>query len=183
MTIAEYTQLKAFARIDGAYLGVAWIISFAFYIYGLSSPFLGLCGTTIAVLSPFFAAMRLRKFRDSARDGVMSFGRGMAYYIFMFLYASILFALAQYVYFAYIDGGYLLDTYTAIMDTPEAEAMMGAYGITKQQMTENLSLLGQTEPIYIVLNILTMNLFAGVIMSLPSAAIMKRSALPQGGKG
>ena len=56
MTPEEYTQLKAFARVDGAYLGVAWIISFAFYICGLSSPLLGLLGTLIAVLSPVFAA-------------------------------------------------------------------------------------------------------------------------------
>ena len=175
MTPEEYTQLKAFARVDGAYLGVAWIISFAFYICGLSSPLLGLLGTLIAVLSPVFAAIRLGKFRDNARDGIISFRRAMAYYILMFLYASLLLALAQFVYFAYIDGGYLVSTYSAVMATPEAEAMLKAYGISTQ---ESISALAQTEPIYIVLNILSMNVTVGIILSLPAAAIMKRSARP-----
>ena len=173
MTPEEYTQLKAFARVDGAYLGVAWIISFAFYICGLSSPLLGLLGTLIAVLSPVFAAIRLGKFRDNARDGIISFRRAMAYYILMFLYASLLLALAQFVYFAYIDGGY-----SAVMATPEAEAMLKAYGISTQQMQESISALAQTEPIYIVLNILSMNVTVGIILSLPAAAIMKRAARP-----
>lgn len=178
MTPEEYTQLKAFARIDGAYLGVAWIISFAFYISGLSSPILGLLGTVIAVLSPVFAALRLKKFRDNARYGVISFRRAMAYYILMFLYASLLMALAQFIYFAYLDNGYLVSTYSAIMNTPEAEAMLKAYGISTQQMQESISALAQTAPIYIVLNILSMNVTAGIILSLPVAAIMKRAAQP-----
>mgnify|MGYP001157716688 FL=1 len=178
MTPEEYTQLKAFARVDGAYLGVAWIISFAFYICGLSSPLLGLLGTLIAVLSPVFAAIRLGKFRDNARDGIISFRRAMAYYILMFLYASLLLALAQFVYFAYIDGGYLVSTYSAVMATPEAEAMLKAYGISTQQMQESISALAQTEPIYIVLNILSMNVTVGIILSLPAAAIMRRAVRP-----
>lgn len=180
MVPAEYVQLKAFARIDGLYIGIAWIISFACYIGGLTSPLLGMIGTIIAVVSPFYAAMRLRNFRDTNRNGIISFRRAMAYYIFIFFYASLIFALAQYVYFAYIDGGYMINTYNEILSTPEAAAMIKAYGVSTQQMNESLAALRQAKPIYIVLNILTFNLTIGVIMSLPVAAMMKRTtALPQ----
>ena len=37
MTPEEYKQLKAFSRIDGAMLGAMWIISFAFYVMGMSN--------------------------------------------------------------------------------------------------------------------------------------------------
>ena len=176
MTPAEYTQLKAFAHIDGAYLGVAWIVSFAFYIYGLTNPTLGLLATLIAIGSPVLAALRLRKFRDYAREGVISFRRGVAYYVLMFLYASLLMALAQYVYFAFIDNGHLVSAYTDIMATPEAAMMMKAYGIDAKQMSESISLMAQTDPIYIVLNILSMNVTIGIILSIPVAAILKRNA-------
>ena len=176
MTPAEYIQLKAFARIDGAYVGVAWIISFALYIYGLSSPLLGMCGVMIALFSPFVAALRLRRFRDIARDGIISFRRSMAYYIYIFFYASLLFALAQYIYFAYIDGGYLVRSYAALMESPETMAMMKDYGLTEKQMTDNIAMLGEVNPIYIVLNILTMNIAVGIVMSIPVAAMMKRTA-------
>ena len=64
------------------------------------------------------------------------------------------------------------------MATPEAEAMLKAYGISTQQMQESISALAQTEPIYIVLNILSMNVTVGIILSLPAAAIMRRAVRP-----
>ena len=57
-------------------------------------------GSVTALASPFFAARRLWKFRDEVREGQISFLRSMAYYMLMFFYASVLFALAQYIYFA-----------------------------------------------------------------------------------
>ena len=176
MTPAEYIQLKAFARIDGAYLGLVWIASFAFYICGLTSPALGLAAALLAVGSPVFAALRLRKFRDKARDGIISFRRAVAYYIMTFLYASLLMALAQYIYFAFIDGGYLVSTYSAIMSTPEAAAMLEASGMDAAQMSASISALAQTDPIYIVLNILSMNVTFGIMLSIPAAAIIKKNA-------
>ena len=178
MTPEEYQQLKAFARVDGAYLGAVWIASFALYIGGLTSPLMGIAGALMALLSPVFAAFRLAKFRDNARGGAISFRRAAAYYILTFMYASLLMALAQYIYFAYIDGGYIVQAYSAIMSTPEATAMLKAYGMSGQQLQESINLLAQTEPIYIVLNILSMNVTCGIVLSLPAAAIIKRKALP-----
>ena len=174
MTPAEYIQLKAFARIDGAIVGLMWIASFASYVGGLTTPGLGFVAMLLGVGSLVVAALRLRRFRDYAREGVISFARAAAYFTLIFLYASLLLALAQYVYFAFIDGGYLVSTYTSLMSTPEAAAMMKAYGVDAQQMGQSISLLAQTDPIYIVLNILSMNVTAGVLMSLPVAAIVKR---------
>ena len=93
MTTQEYIQLRAFARVDGTYVGILWIASFACYLGGLSSPMLGLVGGILAVASPFFAAKRLIKFRDDIRDGEISGRRSMLYYALMFFYASLLFAL------------------------------------------------------------------------------------------
>ena len=105
MTTPEYIQLRAFARIDGTYLGIIWTISFACYIIGISNPMIGMVGSIMALASPFYAFKRLRKFRDEIRDGHISLLRSMAYYMLMFFYASILFALAQYAYFAFLDNG------------------------------------------------------------------------------
>ena len=94
------------------------------------------------------------------------------------MYASLLMALAQYVYFAYIDGGHLVSAYSALASTPEAASMLEAYGMGKQQMQQAISEMAQTDPIYIVLNILSMNVTCGIVLSLPAAAIIKRKALP-----
>ena len=73
----------------------------------------------LMVVTPFFVGRRLGKFRDEGRNGIISLSRGWAYSVFVFFYAAILLALAQYVYFAYIDQGYLLSSFTQLMSSPE----------------------------------------------------------------
>lgn len=174
MTTAEFRQLRAFARVDGAYLGILWVISFACYLGGLSTEMLGLVGTGLAIWSPLFALMRMKKFRDGARGGILSFRRGVAYYIYMFFYASLIFALAQWAYFAFIDNGYLMRSYVSIMSTTEAQQIIKAYGLTTEQMTENMEMMGEMDPIMIALNFMALNITAGIVLSIPMALIARK---------
>ena len=175
MTTQEYIQLRAFARVDGTYVGILWIASFACYLGGLSSPMLGLVGGILAVASPFFAAKRLIKFRDDIRDGEISGRRSMLYYALMFFYASLLFALAQYLYFAFLDGGYLMREYTSMLSSPEMKQALQAYGMTADQLMEGLKEFANTSPIMTALNIMTMNITIGLIFSLPVSLITRRA--------
>ncbi len=175
MTPEEYKQLQAFARIDGLYLGLVWIGSFACYIYGLSSPLTGMIGIIAAIVSPFYAATRVRKFRDEARGGIISFARAMYYYIQIFVYAALLFALAQWIYFEFIDQGYLANTYASTLSTPEAEMMMKAYGMTAQQVDDAMAAFRDTSAIAIAANVLSMNIIIGFILSIPVGLLMKKN--------
>ena len=175
MTTQEYIQLRAFARVDGTYVGILWIASFACYLGGLSSPMLGLVGGILAVASPFFAAKRLIKFRDDIRDGEISGRRSMLYYALMFFYASLLFALAQYLYFAFLDGGYLMREYTSMLSSSEMKQAMQAYGMTADQLMEGLKEFANTSPIMTALNIMTMNITIGLIFSLPVSLFTRRA--------
>ena len=175
MTTQEYIQLRAFARVDGTYVGILWIASFACYLGGLSSPMLGLVGGILAVASPFFAAKRLIKFRDDIRDGEISGRRSMLYYALMFFYASLLFALAQYLYFAFLDGGYLMREYTSMLSSTEMKQAMQAYGMTADQLMEGLKEFANASPIMTALNIMTMNITIGLIFSLPVSLITRRA--------
>ena len=51
MTPAEYIQLKAFARQDGALLFLLWIASFACYIIGISSPLYATVALVLMVIA------------------------------------------------------------------------------------------------------------------------------------
>jgi hypothetical protein len=48
---------------------------------------------------------RLSKFRNYALDGVISFRRALAYSWYTFFYASLLFAIAQFLYFRFLNNG------------------------------------------------------------------------------
>ena len=79
----------------------------------------------MAIVSPFFVASRLRNFRDVGREGFISFGRSYAYTIFVFFYGAVLLAVVQYLYFAYFDNGYLVNSFAKMMSTDEGKLMLG----------------------------------------------------------
>ncbi|MBR2881374.1 MAG: DUF4199 domain-containing protein, partial [Prevotella sp.] len=116
----------------------------------------------------------VRKFRDYARDGVLSFKRGMAYTILLFFYAALLFAVAQYVYFEFIDNGHIMNQIASMMNEPQNQKIIEAYGL-KQSMDESLKIMSQTRAIDYALNYLSVNLIIGTVLSLPIAAAVKKS--------
>ena len=46
MNAISYKQLRAFAAQYGAVVGLMWIVSFAFYIIGLTRPLVGNVGSS-----------------------------------------------------------------------------------------------------------------------------------------
>ena len=174
MTAPEYIQLRAFARYDGLKLFVLWLISFVCYVLGPRMPFLGIAAAPLAAITPLVAYQLLRHYRDVGLGGVISVGRGWAYVVFLFLYASLLFALAQFVYFAFLDKGYFVSTMSQMMSDPATSESLRQMGMLAQ-VNDALRQFEQMRPIDLVLNILTTNLFIGCVVGLPVAAIAARS--------
>ncbi len=172
MTPAEFIQLKAFARIDGALMAAIWTGSFACYIAGTASPMLMICGMGMAVGSLLFAHTRLRNFRDTALEGTISFGRAYAYTMLIFFYASILFAIAQFIYFQYIDNGYIVSKMAEMVNIPQNRQMIEAYGLA-ESMDESLKMMAGTRAIDYALNYLTVNITIGIIAGLPMALLAR----------
>ena len=173
MTPEEYVQLKAFARQDGALLSLLWIGALFCYVKGLTNPLLGMMALVLIVVSPLYAASRLRHFRDYGREGVISFRRGYAYTVLTFFYAGLLLAAALYVYFAFIDQGFLLGKFTEMLHSEEGRQALQTYGMA-EQMEAGLKELGQMRPIDYALNMLTINIMTGFLLGLPIAALMQR---------
>ena len=176
MTSQEYVQLKAFARQDGAMLSLLWIGGFACYILGLSNPMLGIAAMVLVCATPFFAASRLRHFRDYGREGIISFARSYAYTILTFFYAGVLLAIAIYLYFAFMDHGFLMGKIIETTQSPEGQKIIELYGM-KAEMDENIKLLAAMRPIEFALNMLTIDIIAGFLLGLPIAALMKRDII------
>ncbi|MBP5257251.1 MAG: DUF4199 domain-containing protein [Prevotella sp.] len=175
MTLGEKIhQLRAFAGIDGLLLALIWISSFGCYLGQFGHPALSIVWMLFAVSTPFFVAFRLRHFRDEALDGSISFRRAFAYCIMVFLYASILFALAQWAYFNYVDQGFLLSQFGLIMHREESQAVLEAYKLTPEMLDTIMEDIGKMTPIDLSLGFANMNLTGGFFMSLIIAAIMRK---------
>jgi hypothetical protein len=174
LTPQEYIQLKAFARVDGALTALLWVVAFAFYIAGLTQPEWLLASIILMVASPFYIARRLRLFRDEALGGVISFSRSWGYVVLVFFYGSLLLALAEYAYFAFLDRGFLMQTLQQLLGSAETQQVLAQYGM-KETVADNMAMLQSMRPIDLAVNMLTTNLMLGIIMGLPIAFLMKRS--------
>lgn len=176
ITPAEYIQLKAFARQDGALLALLWVAIFLLYIIGVSNQMLGLAAVLLLFYLPFFVGERLKKFRDYAREGLISFRRGYVYTILVFFYGGILFAVAQYLYFAFMDNGFMLSQFSKMVTSEEGKALLQQYGM-QQMVDESLQEMASIRPIDYALNMLTINICLGFILGLPISLIMQRSTV------
>ncbi len=172
-TREEYEQIKAFARIDGAIMGVMWIISFACFIAQFYMPLLNMAALIFGIASIIVSAIRLKNFRDNILDGVISYWRAYGYSLLTYFYAALLLAAAQYIYFQFIDHGFLLNQYTAMTSSPEFKSMMTLYGIKADEMKLTMDTIATLRPIDIALQFLTTNLFFGIVISWPMAALIK----------
>ncbi len=178
MTPLEYKQLKAYARQDGFFLFLLWAASFASYIYGLTNQLLAMVAIVLAVMTPFFVAGRLRKFRDEGREGIISFRRSYAYTIFVFFYGAVLLAVLQFLYFAYMDHGFVLSSLSKMLSSDEGRLLVQQYGMT-QLIDESLSQMAAVRPIDHALNFLTINIILGFIFGIPISLVMQRNVAPK----
>ena len=166
----DIAQLKAFARLDGFFLSLMWLASFAFVIAAPGS----LMGNLLAIATPFFVGWRLCKFRDYALDGVISMRRGMAYSFYTFVYASLVFALIQFIYFRYLDHGRFFTMINDAMNT--IGPIYEQYGISTKEMQQTLETMGSMSPIQWAFTFMMQNFVVGFFLSIPIAAICARKA-------
>ncbi len=173
MTLSDaFKQVKAFARIDGVFMAVLWAASFMAIIFDPQSVW----GTMLAIATPFVAGARLKVFRDRALDGVISFRRGYAYLWYTFLYASLLFAAFQLVYFRFFDNGTFIGMLVGALQT--IEAIYRQKNLSVRELQEAVNTLRATSDVQLVFTFFTQNITFCAIMALPVAAIMRRSYAP-----
>ncbi|MCR4852695.1 MAG: DUF4199 domain-containing protein [Prevotella sp.] len=174
-TYKDFEQVKAFARVDGVLVTLLWTVSFVCAMKMGKNPMLFLVALGIGAWSLAYAALRLKRFRDQVLDGFISYRRALAYSILTYLYASLLFAVVQYLYFQFIDGGEFLRQQLVMLNDPEAQKMMQqVYGLTKEDISFVVQNIGALTPIRIAMQFFTMDVMLGVFVSIPVALLMKR---------
>ena len=173
MKTEEMVQLRAFARQDGAILALVWIASFLLTVY---APQNGL-GSLLALLTPFVLGWRLCAFRNYALDGVISFRRAYVYGVYTFFDASLIFAIAQFVFFRFFDHGtfgmMLNETLQAI--TP----MYRQAGVSAAELKQAADMLLAVSPAQWTFTFMMQNFFIGLVLPLPVAALCRRSGQGQ----
>ena len=167
--IEDFIQVKAFARQDGAFLALLWTLSFAAMMFMPESTI----GNLLALATPFFVGWRLCSFRNYALDGVISLRRGYCFSVYTVVYASIIFAVVQFLYFKFLDHGTFFTTLQA-----SATALENAYsqaGVSTDDLKTTLKLIQELSPINWAFIFMMQNMLTGVIVGLPIAVMCRRT--------
>ena len=157
------------ARIDGAKLGLLWMVSFALFIGQFHYPVCGLLWLGTMVFTPFYVGILTKSFADRQPEGKISYGRAYTHSMMTVFYASLILAIAQWVYLQYMDHGFLTDRYASMITDKEFTQTMESMGYPKGTGQEIATRLREMRPIDIVLQMLWSNMVAGLVMSLTTA--------------
>ena len=175
ITIEEYKQLKAFARLDGAILGGIMCGTFFAFIASLSNMAWQLVYLLGIIAVPVFVAMRVRNYRDNIVRKRVSFRRAAAYSMHCFGYSSLILAIVMYVYFQYFDHGMMLTSLRNYFAMPEMQEAMKIYGVDKSIFDDQLTVMSSLRPIDVAFSMISNTLFAGLGCSLLVAVISRRT--------
>ena len=89
-------------------------------------------------------------------------------------YSSILFALAQFLYFQFIDQGFIMSQLSMLISDETNRKILDGYGMT-DTFRQTIAQMSQTRPIDYALSYFSINIMFGFILGLPIAAVAKRS--------
>ncbi len=158
----------------GTVIGIVWCVKFPLFPLGLKYPLLELLFLLITVVLPFLIYTMTCRFRDRFFPEGFPFRKAFPFVWQLYLYASLLTAVAHFVYFAFIDNGFVLSTYesylTVLAQAPDLKDLSG-------QLSQALETYKQLSPIKITMQLLTQNIFYGTLLSLLTALFtMRRKA-------
>ena len=181
--INYYRLQSGYATEYGTFIGLSWIAVFALYIAGVRTTSgtlmtLGMLAFCILPVLPFYFA---RRFKQQIPDDVhIGFGRAYWFSLMMLVYASLLTAAGEFVYFKWMDNGALLQALANMIDTPLAKQTYQQMGMmdTLKMMKEVLKDLSALTAFDIAVSLFNQNIMLSLILALPTALFARKQNNP-----
>lgn len=180
----KFSQSNAFAMWHGLMLGMYEIVLFAMGIYGISHPTMSLLqsvGMIVLAVLPFLLTQRFRRLIGD-KVTPFTFSQGFSHTLLTVIYAAFWLSLCVWVYFSYIDHGFLCDSYLARLQSPEMIDYMKASGLTEEiaMLTDGrapadvVEMMRDITPVDYASMALSLSFIVSVPVSLLAGIIYKR---------
>lgn len=172
------SYMQRYAMLFGTYMGGYWILKFILFPLGLTVPFLSLLFMGLTLGVPFMGYYYVRMYRNQVCGGAISFPQAWIFTVFMYIFAALLTAVAHYIYFRYIDNGFILNTCETQIDmlaqsnVPRIEGYIDMY-------RDALEMARTYTPIDITIQIMSTNVFIGSVLAIPTALLVMKRKKPE----
>ena len=170
MTTEQYRILKQKAATEGFITGLLWLLSFALFVGQFAMPVLSFLGMAVAVVSAVLVITRLRQWCNVNAVDSLSFWKAFSYAFSVYLYASLIMAFGQWIYFQFVDNGYLIGQYVERLNSDEFKAIMkGVEGFNPDEIKPVIDQIAELRPIDIALQFLSSDLVISFFLSFFTA--------------
>ncbi len=156
----------------GTYLGLFWIAKFMLFPLGLIQPLFELLFMLLTIVGPIWVIWTARRFRDTQCNGEITFFSALIFCFQIYLFASILVAIGHYIYFQYIDNGFIYRTLITLFDESVKQAPV--LEPIFQNYRNTLDLINELSPIQLTMQLISQNILYGIILSLLTSLICMR---------
>ena len=162
-------QSRAFAAWYGVQVGACWVASFGLSMWSLREPFAGNFALLVGLCSIPLAVILMRDFNK--RIAPLTLRRAWHMSWMLFLCAALITAAAQYVYFAYLDGGQLARSYGEVLTNPDYQPMLEKLlpGQDLNAMANEFTLMiSNTSPSQMTMQLLFWNVLIATVFAIPT---------------
>lgn len=166
--------IGAYARVYGLYMGIFWAVKFVFFPLGFSYPVFSFIFLLLIIMVPFVGAWFVKKIRDGVLDGRLGFWQAFLLSTNIYMYASLIAAIVHFIYFRFIDNGFILNSYLESVNQMQELLGSGEAAANIEMLKANVELMGTLSPIQIVFSLLSNNVVFGLFISLLAAVFLKR---------
>jgi len=163
----------------GTLLGVYYIAKFCLFPLSLQSGVAGMAFVVLTLLVPLVAWRLVKRFQmEKVPDG-MPFLTSWTFALRVFFFASLLVAVAHYIYFAFIDGGMVAQAFSdnvAVLRETSVDGVTDqlAWQTQLDTIEKTFEAVAAMTPIQLVMELLVNNLFWGSIAAIFIALFIRR---------
>ena len=156
----------------GTNLGILWIIAFAAYIVSITTKEMSLLFLMLLAISPIYAGYLGIRYRKKECENSLGFLNAWTFMIIVYTCASLLSAIACYIYFYFLDSGTVL---AAFKEQIDIYTSMEISEEMKKAFNETYDILSNLNASDICIQYFTSNLFISSILApLTSIFVYKK---------
>ncbi len=181
------TNIQQYAMYFGTYMGVYWILKFILFPLGFTIPFLQFLFIGLTLGVPFMGYYYLKIYRDKICGGSISFSKAFIFTVMLYVFASLLTAVAHFVYFQFIDQGFIIENITLIinqfLEQVDEVPNLSETDVELMHTSANevINTLAKMSAVDTTFNYMSRNIFGGIILALITALIgQRRPKITQG---
>lgn len=155
----------------GSYLGLFFIAKLVVSVLSSKLVFLGIIALAMTILVPVILYKLVLRFSSTLPRENLRFSSLWSFGAMTFIFASVLSGLAYYLFFQYIDPGFIQEQVNAlqtIMNSLDSSKT----GLQAAEVEKAFEQMGTPSPIQMAVQMIWANIFIGALLSLIIAPIV-----------